>query len=266
MGVYGIVTGFRSSCPNIERVGHLEIHFHLLPGVDDGPSSVEESIALAQAAVADGTDTVVVTPHVHPQFVADPLEVPGRTRELAEQLRRERVPLAVVPGGEIAHQMVAGLSDRQIEAIAHGPPGRRWVLLEAPFDGLGRDFLAAADELRARSFSVVVAHPERVAMGWRTRRAIGHELAAGSVLQLTAGSFVGIFGERVRSNAMRLLKLAPHVAIASDAHGVIRMPGLRAALGVLEPSGIGEPDRFTDAVPRKLLEQGLAARRARTAA
>jgi tyrosine-protein phosphatase YwqE len=190
-----IVTGFRSTWPNIGCVGHVEIHFHLLPGVDDGPSAVEESIALAEAAVADGTDTVVVTPHVNAQYVADPLEVPGRARELAEQLWRERVPLAVVPGGEIAH-----------------------------------------------------------------------ELACGSVLQLTAGSFVRIFSDRVRADAMRILKLAPHVAIASDAHGASRMPALRAALRVLEESGVREPLRFADAVPRKLLEQGLAIRRAKAAA
>jgi protein-tyrosine phosphatase len=247
-------------------VGHVEIHFHLLPGVDDGPASVADSIELARAAVADGTSTVIATPHVHAGFVNDPSEVPDRVRDLSEQLRREHVPLEVIPGGEIAHQMVGRLSQRQLDAIAHGPQGRRWVLLEAPFDGLNRGFVTAADELRQRGFAVVVAHPERVAKGWRTRRALAHELAAGSVLQLTAGSFTGLFGDGVRAEALRLAAVAPRVAVASDAHGAFRMPALGQALKVLLAAGARNPGRFADAVPRELLERGLVNSRARAAA
>ena len=107
-------------------MGFVELHFHLLPAVDDGPSSIEESVALAAAAVADGTRTVVATPHVHAQHVTDPGEIPARVRELAEALRRQRVGLAVLPGGEVAHEIVERLTQRQLEAIAHGPASRRW--------------------------------------------------------------------------------------------------------------------------------------------
>ena len=63
-------------------MSYAEVHFHLLPGIDDGPSSIEESIALAVAAAAEGTRTIVATPHVHPQHVTDPSTLPDRVHEV----------------------------------------------------------------------------------------------------------------------------------------------------------------------------------------
>jgi tyrosine-protein phosphatase YwqE len=103
---------------HLKRMSYAELHFHLLPGVDDGPVSVEDSLELAAAAVRDGTRTVVATPHVHPEHITDPLEIPTRVRALGVHLARERIELAVRPGGELAHSMVARLSQRELEAIA----------------------------------------------------------------------------------------------------------------------------------------------------
>jgi protein-tyrosine phosphatase len=242
----------------ISQMSHVEIHFHLLPGVDDGPANLEESVELAAAAVADGTRTIVTTPHVHPLHITDPEEIRDRVHELTARLQRERVGLQVRPGGELADGMVAGLSERQLEAIAQGPPGRRWLLLEAPFRGMDDDYLAAAAELRERGFAVVIAHPERAMIGRCARAALEHELAAGSPIQLTAWSFAGLYGERVRTIALRLLRTAPHVVISSDAHGGARMPSLRLALDALAASGEPGRERHMAGIPRALLEHGLA--------
>jgi protein-tyrosine phosphatase len=242
----------------IEAMNYVELHFHLLPSVDDGPSSLEESVELAMAAVADGTRTVVTTPHVHPEHITDPHEIQGRVAELVAGLRQERVALEVRPGGELADGMVARLSQAQLEAISHGPPGRRWVLLEAPFRGLDAAYRAAADEVRARGFAVVVAHPDRAMEGRCAQAVLDHELAAGSALQLSAWSFAGLYGERVRTLALRMLRATPRVVIASDAHGGARMPSLRVALDALTASGERNCERFVAAAPRALLEHGLA--------
>lgn len=252
-----MITESRPASRIIEAVGYVEIHFHLLPSVDDGPPSIEESVALAVAAVSDGTRTVVATPHVHAAHITDPMEIPARVREVAERLQRERISLRVLPGGELAHDMVPRLSNRELESIAQGPPGKQWLLLEAPFSGLDDGFTAAADELRKRGFAVVVAHPERASPTCATEAVLMRELAVGSVLQLTAWSFVGLYGERVRRTALRLLSSTPRAAIASDAHGAERMPALRSALEALAAGGEHDPTRFTAAIPRALLEQGL---------
>jgi len=238
-------------------VSFAELHFHLLPGIDDGPRTLEESLALARAAVAEGTGTIVATPHVHPAHVTDPAQIHEHVQMLAGHLRAAQIELDLRPGGELAHSMVERLGQRDLELIAHGPPAGRWLLLEAAFDGLGPDFTATADELRARGFGVVLAHPERIARSPETRAALEHELDRGTVLQLTAGSITGANGEAMRDLAFAQLRSAPMAVIASDAHGLHRMPALSKALVSLAAAGVPEPSRFVLDVPRWLLEHGL---------
>jgi protein-tyrosine phosphatase len=240
-------------------MSYTEIHFHLLPGIDDGPSSIEETVALAAAASADGTRTIIATPHVHPQFDTDVGTLPDRVQEVRARLAAERIPIQVLCGAELAHQMVRRVSRSELETIAHGPTGRRWLLLEAPLGGLDGTYTAAADELRERGFGVVVGHPERALStgetGWR---AVEHELAAGSALQINAWSVAGLYGERMRTSALALLRRAARAVVASDAHGEPRMPALGMAINALTASGVQDPRRFVDAGPRWLLEHGLA--------
>ena len=236
----------------------VELHFHLLPGVDDGPRTMDESLELARAAVADGTTTVVTTPHVHPDFITNPAEIAGRVGELTQQLRAADIDLEVLPGGELAYEMVGRLGPVELDHIAQGPPGRRWILLEGTLTGLDPDFTVAADRLRSWGFGVVVAHPERARQTTDTAAALDHELARGSVVQLTAGSLWGLNGEMAQATAMRLLRSWPSCAIASDAHGVTRPPGMRLAAGAMAAAGIRDPARFLSAGPRALLELGLS--------
>lgn len=239
----------------------VEIHFHLLPGVDDGPSSIEASVELARVASKEGTRTIVATPHVNGYFPTDISGLPERRREVADRLRRERVPIDVLCGGELAPEVVGRLSQAELESIARGPRGRRWLLLEAPLGGLDRVFAGDAEELRERGFAVVVAHPERslgaLESGWQV---LEQELRAGSALQLNAWSLAGLNGELARSNALRLLHATPLVVVASDAHGPPRMPSLRLALDVLAGIRERDPGRFVAAAPQALLQRGLPGR------
>jgi protein-tyrosine phosphatase len=240
-------------------MSYAELHFHLLPGIDDGPSSIEQSVELAAAAAAEGTTTIVTTPHVHPQWVTDVSSLPERVREINAKLASRRIRIEVLCGGELDQEMVSRLSQSELDTIAHGPPGRRWLLLEAPLAGIDRAYAAAADELRERGFAVVVAHPERALRwsdaGWET---LEHELSAGSVVQINAWSVAGLYGELVRATALWLLRTAPRSVIASDAHGGSRMPALGLALDALTAARVPDPDQLMASVPRALLEHGLA--------
>ena len=240
-------------------MGNLELHFHLLPGLDDGPTSIVESVELARAAAAEGTETIVATPHVNPRWVTDVNTLGERVTQLAERLRRERIAITVLPGAELDPTMAERLTQRELELIAHGPPGRRWLLLEAPLTGLDPAFNAAGDELRARGFAVLVAHPERslrpTTEDWRV---LTRELAAGSALQVNAWSLAGLYGARVRTSGLRLLLACPgRVVIASDAHGGERKPSLELARETLAGLGVLDPARFFTSLPRSLLERGL---------
>jgi protein-tyrosine phosphatase len=244
-----------------------EIHFHLLPGVDDGPSSIEETVELARMAVADGTRTIVATPHVNGFFARDVNSLPERVRAVAERLRRARVPVRVLCGGELAPERVERLSQAELKSIAQGPAGKQWLLLEPPLSGFDGLFASAAAELRARGFGIVVAHPERSLGGAPSEwQMLEHEIQAGSAIQLTAWSLAGLHGERVRATAVRLLRATPRVAVASDAHGPERMPSLRLALDALTGLGVHDPRRFIAEVPASLLQLGLRPRSRRLAA
>ena len=238
-------------------MSYSEIHFHLLPAVDDGPPSLEHSLELAQLAVADGTRTIVATPHVHPLHITDPSEIADRVLELEARLRAARVPVDVLAGGELALDMVGRLRQSELELIAQGPAGRRWLLLEAPFDGLDERYTEAADELRQRGFAVVVAHPERARTSSAADAVIANELSEGSVLQVNAWSIAGQYGEATRAVALRLLRSTPGAVLASDAHGPHRPPSLQAALDEVAALGEPNPARFAGQRTRALLNRGL---------
>jgi protein-tyrosine phosphatase len=241
---------------------NADIHFHILPGVDDGPSSMDESVALAAAALADGTSALVATPHVRTGFLTDVSELPDRLRELRERLMREGIGLAVHRGAELGHDMVARLTQAELDSVAQGPPGARWLLVETPFVGLGEEFTAATDELRDRGFAVVVAHPERARESESSACAtFAHELACGSLLQVNAWSLVGRHGPEAYTRAHNLLR-AGHVSlIGSDAHGGRRQPALTIAVAAAGQAGLRphEAQRLVSGTPHQLLERGLHA-------
>ena len=198
---------------------------------------------------------MVSTPHVHSELFTDPSEIAERTTRLNERLRHERLPLS---GGELDHRAVERLTQGELELIAQGlPPGSRWLLMEAPFSGLHDDYNEVADELRARGFAVVVAHPERADFTADTDVVLAHE-ERGSMLQLNAASVAGHSSQREHDTALlAAARRAGAPEIASDAHGPKRMPALTAALEMLAAGGWNNPSRFADTIPRALLERGL---------
>ena len=236
----------------------VEIHFHLLPGVDDGPRTLEEAVWLARSAASEGTRTIVATPHVNSTFTLDVSTLSERVEQVAERLARERVPVQVLAGGELAHDVADCLSQRQLEFLAQGPPDHRWLLLEAPFSGLDETFTTVANELRRRGFGIVVAHPERslanAQAGWR---AIEREFAAGSAMQVNAWSVAGLHGERARIEALHILRAARRVVVSSDAHGPHRAPSMRLAVDVLTRLGYKNSQGLTSTTPAALLVSGL---------
>jgi protein-tyrosine phosphatase len=234
-----------------------DLHFHLLFGVDDGPSDFAESLHLARAAVAEGTRTIVATPHVRFDLgTTDAGEILQRVRELRAGLAASRLPVEVLCGGELGHDVVASLSQYELELLAQGPPGARWLLMEAPFEGIGADFHSAAAELRHRGFEVLIAHPERSV---DSARGLRRELAAGSRAQVNAQSLTGQHGEDAGAAAWRMIEDDLVAVIASDAHGPTRPPALTAARRALLEAGVPRPkaDMLVMDAPWRLLSSGI---------
>jgi protein-tyrosine phosphatase len=241
----------------------VDLHFHLLPGVDDGPATMEESVELARAAAADGTGAIVATPHVRHDFLTDVSDLPDRVREVRERLATECVPVRVLCGAELGHEMVGRLTQADLDTVAIGPPGARWVLVETPFEGIGESVHAAAEELRDRGFGVVLAHPERSdAVLADDAIAVRRERSHGTAVQVNATSLTGAHGRAAEAAAVALMRHGRVEALASDAHSLLRGPALERGLSAGGWHGLPAAAirRVVDFTPVRLVGRGLRPR------
>jgi protein-tyrosine phosphatase len=246
----------------LECMGRVELHFHLLPAVDDGPPDLATALELAREAVRDGTRLVTCTPHA--AFV-DVGEIPERVRELRAAVGEAGIDLDVRAGAELAWNDVPALDGPQLETVAQGPPGRRWLLLEAPLPGTGElDGLEqSARELRDRGFGLLIGHPERSPALVDAPDGVERLLAAGDRLQVNGSSLTGFHGAGARARALELVGTGRAAVIASDAHRPAeRGPSLSPAVAVLRRHGVpaARAEALASAAPRALLEHGIASR------
>src|SRR6185437_1416958 len=103
----------------------IDLHCHLLPGIDDGPPDIEGSVAMAERALSEGIDTVVATPHVNSRYPNDPATIGDALALVREALAREEIPLEVLPGAEIAVNYLAESDSSGIGALTLG--GGEWL-------------------------------------------------------------------------------------------------------------------------------------------
>jgi protein-tyrosine phosphatase len=200
----------------------IDLHCHILHGVDDGPATLEESMSMARVAAADGIETIVATPHVSYDYPTDPGEVEGRVAELNAALTEAGVALSVVRGAEVAMTTLVELDRPALSsvAIAGGP----YLLVEPPH-GFVPDLLERlVFDLQVDGFRPVLAHVERCAgLGNKPDRV--EQLAErGIVCSITAASATGHFGPHVRGVTRELLRRGLVHDVASDAHSAERRP------------------------------------------
>lgn len=243
-------------------MAYVDLHFHLLPGVDDGPADMAASLDLARRAVGDATGTIVATPHMRSDLgITDAVELHARVLELRSALAAAGIPVDVHCGAELGHELVAGMRQSELDLIAQGPAGRRWVLVETPFHGISEDFHAATAELRDRGFGVLVAHPERSADASLDGSAgLRREITAGSLAQVNAQSLTGDHGDEACSAAWELIAGRLIAVVASDAHGPTRPPSLSRARRTLLEVGVA-PSAAQELIgsgPHRLLATGIA--------
>jgi protein-tyrosine phosphatase len=136
----------------------IDLHCHILPGVDDGPATLAESVAMARQAERDGIEAVCATPHIRHDHDVRIGELAERVAELNAELGRAGVTVKVIAAGEVAETAVGGLADEELRTVALGG---RWILLEPAPGPLGDSLAAAAESLRERGFRSLIAHPER---------------------------------------------------------------------------------------------------------
>lgn len=228
----------------------IDLHCHVLPGIDDGPATVEESIALARAAAADGTRLLVATPHVSLRYGNDHDGIARAAERLRERLRSEGVDVELAVGAEIAIARVGDLGAAELDRLTLGEG--RWLLVEPPFATTAYGLEPIVANLQRRDFRVILAHPERCAAFQREPSMLHSLVSAGVLTSITAGSLIGRFGRPVREFALKLLEQGLVHNVASDAHDLDRRPP--SVLGEIEQVGLaGLGDWLTAEVPAAIL-------------
>lgn len=203
----------------------IDLHIHLLPGIDDGPADAAGTVELARACVADGVQAVAATPHVSEKYPTTPARMRQGVEEARAAITAAGVPLTVYSGAEVAIDQMARLSDEDLRGLTLGPT-EGFILLETPYAAWPMELESQVGRLATLGIRGILAHPERSAGVQGSRGIDKLELAVsrGLYVQVTAGSLAGRFGRTAKNTANELLKRELVHMISSDSHNVDRRP------------------------------------------
>lgn len=219
----------------------IDLHCHMLPGIDDGAANLETSLAMARIAVADGIATVACTPHIYPGMYEN--NGPGIRQAVAAlqaELDQAGIALKLTFGADahLVPDMPAKLRSGEVPTLA----GSRYFLLEPPHHVAPPRFEEFVFALIAAGYVPVITHPERLT--WIEDHypifcALGEQ---GAWMQVTAGSLTGHFGPDARYWGERMLDEGRVHILATDAHGITRRSPVLAAGGAAAASWVGDDE------------------------
>lgn len=196
-----------------------DLHLHLIPNVDDGPKTEEESVELARVIVGSGVTEVAVTPHFNawnPEMLSSKSEVDQRVERLRQVLAEAEVDLIVHPGAEhfLTPDLIKLLEAGDAPMLGPGP----YILVELPFDSRPLYVDDVLYQLQMAKADPVLAHPERYAWVQSDPGSVEPLIDRGIAMQLTAGSIAGHYGGRIKRAAEYLLSRGMYSVVGSDLH------------------------------------------------
>lgn len=190
----------------------IDLHCHVLPALDDGALNLDDSVAMARQAVADGISVICATPHVRHDHDVVIAGIAARVNEVNERLDREDVPVRVLAGAEVAETAARDLDDEELSLATLGRG--RWILLEPAPGPLSDSLQGCVEHLAARGYRSLIAHPERHPvedMAVRLERLIQR----GALVQVTAAFLAD---EPADGGLIRLAHQGLVHVLGSDAH------------------------------------------------
>lgn len=228
----------------------IDLHCHLLAGIDDGPATSEEAVALGRALVVAGVTRVVATPHVSPAHPNGSARIHAAWLELVGALGRAGVALEVLEGAELDLLQTQGLDEEELGRLTLGPDGP--LLVECPFSPVMSQFEQLVGRLAGMGHRVLLAHPERSPVFLREPELLRRLVAGGAMASLTGASFAGRFGRTAQKYASWAVDEQLAHDVSSDAHDTVKRPPVLTA--ALEQAGYGwTADWLTRDAPAAML-------------
>lgn len=219
----------------------IDLHNHLLPGIDDGARRLEDTLQFLRLAREDGVRTIVATPHMKPGVYDNTREVILRHVAMVREAAQGDVAQAVelLPGAEVYY--TADLPDRAREgSLMTIGDGGRYLLLELPYQQVPMGVEQVIFQLRLLGITPLMAHPERVAYYLEDIERVESSVRLGALTQVTGGSITGRFGEKTQAFTREILERNLVHVIASDSHDVRYRPPVMAAAMRAAAAIVGE--------------------------
>jgi protein-tyrosine phosphatase len=190
----------------------IDLHCHILPGIDDGASDLVDSIGMARQAVDDGIEAICATPHIRHDHDVRIAELAGRVASVNRRLVEEDVAIVVLQGGEVAETALDGLDEEELSRVTLG--GGRWILLEPAPGPLGDSLERRVESLASQGHRALIAHPERhlsVDMFDRLARLVER----GALIQMTADY---LLRERMAEGMLAMAARGLVHVLSTDSH------------------------------------------------
>jgi protein-tyrosine phosphatase len=232
----------------------IDLHAHVLAGLDDGPADQAEAIEVLAAAAGEGVSVIAATPHVSERYPNSPAAIERELAWTVAAVEEQALPLTVVGAGEIELTWLPRLGDDDLQRLSFGGLGR-YVLVELPWDEAFGDLTTSLERLAGLGLRAVIAHPERHTEVQERPGRLEALVTAGALLQLNASSLVGLHGRRAAKTATELLSFGLAHLVASDRHGGgIRRATMTEARRSLGGGALAE--WLTTSVPEAVLRGG----------
>jgi protein-tyrosine phosphatase len=207
----------------------VDLHHHLLPGLDDGPKDLETSVAMARMAADDGITHVVATPHSSGRYVFEPGLIAERAAALRAAIAAEGIALTFTTGCDF-HMGYDNVKDAIANPRKYTLNGTEYLLVELPDHGLPPNLSETFYELRLAGMVPILTHPERNPTLQNDPARLASWVRDGMLVQITTSSVVGQMGKKAEKMAHRLLADRWAHFLATDAHNLkSRPPKMRAA-------------------------------------
>jgi len=234
----------------------IDIHNHILPGLDDGASGWEQSLAMARVAVEDGITEIVCTPHWVPgKYENTRALILERFSEFTTLLAEHNIPLAAYPGAEL--RLDASLPQRiRAGELLTLNDGGSYILVELPEEALPRNIEDFFWQLQLQNFKPVISHVERNSALRQDPARLCRWVETGILTQITAASILAEFSTDIRDFAIQLLEHRMVHMVVTDSHGLrMRIPQLSGACKVVEEIlGADIAHEMTHEIPKLIIE------------
>jgi protein-tyrosine phosphatase len=237
----------------------IDLHSHVLPGVDDGARTLEDSRELARRAAAEGITAIAATPHVRADYPTTVDRMEEGVASLRADFAEQKIPVEILHGGEIDLNAMASLTEDDLRRFTIAQTGR-YLLVEFPYRGWPHGLEQRLFDLALAGITPIIAHPERNSSVQAEPGRLASIVERGGLVQITAASLDGRIGRRSRKAAEDLIARGHAHLLASDAHTPeVREVGLAGAVEALGDEGMAR--YLTEVVPAAIVAgDGLPAR------